>query len=120
MLERRRQLEAELAALPKDLAVPTVLMPGAGSNTRVNPSRTPSSSDVRARTNSGSGRFEEVEVPSDAEGYDVGDAYVGTGEGSGHDAGRSGAPKRPGSWFGWGGGAASGTSKGSYERVKNE
>jgi receptor expression-enhancing protein 1/2/3/4 len=53
-----------------------------------------------------------VEVPSDAEGYDVGDAYSGVG--SGHEAGTPGAQKRPGSWFGWGGGA------GSYERVKNE
>jgi len=120
VLERRRQLEAELAALPKDLAVPTVLMPGAGSNLRINPSMASSSSDVRARTNSGSGRFEEVEVPSDVEGYDVGDAYTGIGESSGHEAGRPGSQRRPGSWFGWGGGAASGTSKGSYERVKNE
>jgi receptor expression-enhancing protein 1/2/3/4 len=118
VLERRRQLEAELAALEKDPAVPTVLMPGGGSGPRINPSRESSSSDVRARTNSGSGRFEEVEVPSDAEGYDVGDAYTGiSGEGgSGHEAERPGAQKRPGSWFGWG----SAAPKGSYERVKSE
>ena len=115
--ERRRQLEAELAALPKELDVPTVLMPAGGIHRSANPSRTSSSSDVRARTNSGSGRFEEVEVPSDAEGYDVGDTY--TGAGPGHEDSGSGAQKRPGSWFGWGGGSGS-DSKGSYERVKSE
>jgi receptor expression-enhancing protein 1/2/3/4 len=112
-------LEAELAALPKDLAVPTVLMPGAGSSSRMNPSRTSSSSDIRERTNSGTGRFEEVEVPSDAEGYDVGDSYSGEGEGSsGYDTGRPDAQRRPGSWFGWGTGT--GSSKGAYDRVKSE
>jgi receptor expression-enhancing protein 1/2/3/4 len=115
--ERRRQLEAELSALPKDLGVPTVLMPGAGSSSRINPSRTSSSSDIRERTNSGTGRFEEIEVPSDAEGYDVGDTYTGEGESSsGYGTGGPDAQKRPGSWFGWG----VGSSKGAYERVKSE
>lgn len=112
VLERRRQLEAELAALPRDLEVPPVLMPGGGGSLSINPSRASSSADVRTRTNSSSGKFEEVEVPSDAEGYDVG-AYSG-GRDGGDDAGRQGEQKRPGSWFGWGGSTA------SYERVKSE
>ncbi|KAF8065270.1 TB2/DP1, HVA22 family-domain-containing protein [Lyophyllum atratum] len=95
VLERRRQLEAELAALEPQV------MP------RANPSRGSSSSDLglRERTNSGTGRFEEVEVPSDVEGYDVGEG--------------SEAPGRPSaSWFGWG--AGGGGSKGGYERVKSD
>ena len=110
VMERRRQLEAELAALPRELPVPTVLMPGGGGSGRTNSSRMSSATDIRERTNSGSGRFEEVEVPSDAEGYDAGE-FSGTGEGgSGHEG-----QKRPGSWFGWGSG-----SKGDYERVKSD
>jgi receptor expression-enhancing protein 1/2/3/4 len=38
-------------------------------------------------------KFEEIEVPSDVEGYDV-------GAGSGQD--RPDAAKRNSSWFGWG------------------
>jgi len=90
VLERRRQLEAELAALPKDdLDVS---------------SRAPSysgleHSELRGR-GSPSGRFEEVEVPSDVEGYEVGDE----GHATPAAAGRT-------SWFGWGKG---------YERLKGE
>lgn len=114
VLERRRQLEAELAALPKDPVAPMpILMPS--PSPQLSPSRGSSASDlnIRERTNSGTGRFEEVEVPSDVEGYDVDDI---TG-GSGHEPGRPGAQTR-GSWFGWGG--SSNTSRGGYERVKSD
>ncbi|KAF9011966.1 TB2/DP1, HVA22 family-domain-containing protein [Cyathus striatus] len=96
--ERRRQLEAELAALSSE----SVPVPPA------NPSRDSSDSSLRERTNS-SGKFEEIEVPSDVEGYDVGEVGIG------HEAGRPGAQKRGSSWFGWGSGAGKG-----YERVKDE
>ncbi|RDB28184.1 HVA22-like protein j [Hypsizygus marmoreus] len=112
VLERRRQLEAELAALPKDTPAPgAVPMPGASP--LLNPSRGSSSSDLnlRERTNSGSGRFEEIEVPSDVEGYDVGDDDGAAGSSSAR-------PPARGSWFGWGG--SQNGSKGGYERVKSE
>ncbi|KAJ7093910.1 hypothetical protein B0H15DRAFT_947244 [Mycena belliarum] len=101
VLERRRQLEAELAALSALPVTPPLLTPGAS------PARSsPSSGDLvnrgaRARTDSvgaGTGRFEEVEVPSDGEGYDV-----------------RPAPAARGSWFGWSGGSGQG-----YERVKSD
>ena len=112
--DRRRQLEAELAALP----------PSTPYNVHVNipqtvpayaSSRTSSSSDIgggnlRERTASAS-RFEEVEVPSDAEGYDVRDS---DDEGSRPTAGR-----RTSSFFG-GWGIGGGSAKSGYERVKNE
>ncbi|KAF9463259.1 receptor expression-enhancing protein 4 [Collybia nuda] len=113
VLERRKQLEAELAALPKDTTVP-IPVPVPGASVQLNPSRASSASDInlRERTNSGSGKFEEVEIPSDVEGYDVGDAV-----GEGYESGRPDSIKR-GSWFGWGGN--SNTSKGGYERVKSD
>ncbi|KAG5652407.1 hypothetical protein H0H81_005101 [Sphagnurus paluster] len=117
VLERRRQLEAELAALsavPASMAVPEAPFP----SSKPSGSRTSSASDLglRERTHSNAGsasgaRFEEVEVPSDVEGYDVGDE-----DGTGHA--RPGMSTRA-SWFGWAGAASSG-SKGSYERVKSE
>jgi receptor expression-enhancing protein 1/2/3/4 len=114
VLERRRQLETELAALPKDTAAP-VPIPMPSASPQLNPSRASSASDlnIRERTNSGTGRFEEIEVPSDVEGYDVDD---NTG-GAGYESGRPGAQTR-GSWFGWGG--SPNTSKGGYERVKSD
>lgn len=114
VLERRRQLEAELAALPKDTAAP-MHIPMPSASPQLNSSRASSASDInlRERTNSGSGRFEEVEVPSDVEGYDV-DDHAGEG---GYESGRPGSIKR-GSWFGWGGSPS--TSKGGYERVKSD
>jgi receptor expression-enhancing protein 1/2/3/4 len=105
MLERRRQLEAELASLPPvpgDVEVVSVMSP-MPSSPSFTTSRTSSTSDLRERTVSG-GRFEEIEVPSDVEGYDV----------SGGDSGMEyGGGERRSSWFGWGG-------KGAYERVKDE
>jgi len=87
VLERKRQLEAELAALS---GVP---MP-AYSVSR-------NSSDVDLRSRGTGGRFEEIEVPSDVEGYDLG---------SGSESGKSGAGastrpqggRKGSSWFGWG------------------
>ncbi|KIO11216.1 hypothetical protein M404DRAFT_13376 [Pisolithus tinctorius Marx 270] len=55
------------------------------------PSRNSSDSDLRERM--GSSRFEEVDVPSDTEGYDVG-SREGPGPGPETTA------ARPGSWFG--------------------
>ena len=55
-----------------------------------------SDSELRAR---GAGRFEEVDEPSDAEGYEVDGREKGSGSGSERTAG-------PTSWFGW---APSGT-----------
>ncbi|KAI5891347.1 uncharacterized protein SCHCODRAFT_01038618 [Schizophyllum commune H4-8] len=111
VLERRRQLEAELAALQargEDEYVPTSLTPAAGSSysPRAGASSPGSEGSIRERTTSMSRGFEEVEVPSDVEGYDVG----GGEEGSGQPMQR-----RSSSWFGWGGANAAG-----YERVKSE
>lgn len=107
MNERRRQLEAELAALssepakPFDLSSPPVPMPSAN-----NPSRSSSATSVRERTASGAGKstFEEVEVPSDMESEGL---VSPTSD-------RPAAAKRT-SWFGWGGPPAQG-----YERVKTD
>ncbi|KAH7921474.1 hypothetical protein BV22DRAFT_730091 [Leucogyrophana mollusca] len=107
--ERRRQLEAELAFLSKTgtsstPGVPPLPVPPA-SGSYLSSSRSSSGSELRERTSSFTGRFEEVDVPSDAEGYDVGES----------SSGRSARPeaRRPGSWFGWGGSADS-------EREKSE
>ncbi|KAJ7702924.1 TB2/DP1, HVA22 family-domain-containing protein [Mycena metata] len=120
ILERRRQLEAELAALPhvpsslSSLALPVTpgsapLTPGASSSTTY--SRNSSGTDLtnrgppRERRDSFGGRFEEVEVPSDGEGYDVRD----------NNDGRPAPAARGSSWFGWGGGGSKG-----YDSVKND
>ena len=104
LLERKRRLEAELAALSEQTSEP-VLMPSASPVTN---SRGSSDSGVRRRerkNSNGSGsRFEEIEVPSDIEGYDVG---ANTGD-------RPTSAART-SWFGWGG-----PPKGGSESVKNE
>lgn len=70
VVERRRRLQAELAALDREV-------PGLRE---------------RASSGTGTGRFEEVDVPSDVEGYDVGDGRV-------HQRQRQGNAR---SWFGWG------------------
>ncbi|KAG6865749.1 hypothetical protein C0991_012221 [Blastosporella zonata] len=99
--ERRKQLEAELAALG---VVPETVIPQTrGSTSR--PSSSLSDLGMRERTNSNS-RFEEIEVPSDVEGYDVDD----------HERELRPSAVSRGSWFGWG----SGQGKGGYERVKSE
>jgi receptor expression-enhancing protein 1/2/3/4 len=111
--ERRRELEAQLAALAKaesDAAShassssssnnegrTTVPMPG----TAFTSSRASSSSDIRERTVSG-GKFEEIEMPSELEGYEMGR--------TGSDRRTEGASIVQ-SWFGW---------KGGYDREKTE
>ncbi|KIY49729.1 hypothetical protein FISHEDRAFT_40649, partial [Fistulina hepatica ATCC 64428] len=94
--ERRRQLEAELAALdagsvPMPSASPSLETPGSGEG------------HLRDRTGSQS-RFEEIEVPSDVEGYDV-------DSGVGHALPQQ---RRSSSWFGWG------SNQAGYERLKND
>ncbi|KII91779.1 hypothetical protein PLICRDRAFT_696766 [Plicaturopsis crispa FD-325 SS-3] len=106
VLERRRRLEAELAALASPQgAVPPLPIPPASASYNAAPSRTSSSSDLRDRSHSfgGAYAYEEVEVPSDAEG-------------------ELSEPERPAlagrnsGWFsGWGG-----PGKGDYEKVKSE
>lgn len=85
VLDRRRQLEAELANLPpSDSSLP---MPAYQQ-----PSRNSSNADLRGRSSSSHNKeFEEIDVPSDVEGYDVGET-----------SGNEGAGKRNSSWFGWG------------------
>jgi len=108
ILERRRQLEAELAALsvqPYDVDGPTAMPIPSASPAYAHPSRTPSEEDggpgLRERTTSTS-KFEEVEVPSDAEGSDE-QGYA-----------RPSSSTKNTTWFGWGSGG------GSYERVKSD
>ncbi|KAH6903169.1 receptor expression-enhancing protein 4 [Coprinopsis sp. MPI-PUGE-AT-0042] len=63
---RKKQLEAELAALSAQSAaagVSSVPMPTASS--QFLSSRVPSETDIRQRERTNSGRFEEIEVPSD-------------------------------------------------------
>ncbi|RXW22724.1 hypothetical protein EST38_g3126 [Candolleomyces aberdarensis] len=75
VLDRKRQLEAELAAL-------NAQVPGDGDSL------------LRERTTFGTGRFEEIKVPSDVEGYDVEDDEDGVG----HSAGKRGVAAG-GGWF---------------------
>lgn len=96
LLARRRQLEAELAALPpvdSDSSPERVIPTQYGSTSFLPTSPAGSDADLRARV----AQFEEVEVPSDVEGYDLGGP-------SRVDAGRPGieAANRRTSWFGWG------------------
>jgi len=92
---------AELS--PEHLPVP-------GASPALGLSRGASESDIRRRerrnSNGSGGRFEEIEVPSDIEGYDV-------GQDAGSEAGPS--PASRSSWFGWGG-----SSKSDHERTKKD
>ncbi|KAI0696331.1 TB2/DP1, HVA22 family-domain-containing protein [Cytidiella melzeri] len=105
VIDRRRQLEAELAALnddsfkPYDVSGSPVLVPSAN-----NPARSPSSFELHQRNSSGNGKstFEEVEVPSDMENEEM----MST------KSDRPGVAQRS-SWFGWGSAQSQG-----YERVK--
>ena len=105
VLDRRRQLEAELAALSShpelqgyDVSAPSMPTPPADNH-----SRNSSSSSLRARSGTGNGRFEEVEVPSDIES----DGLMSP------SSDRPPQTKRT-SWFGWGGNPQ------GYERVKSD
>ncbi|KAA1472023.1 hypothetical protein DENSPDRAFT_838163 [Dentipellis sp. KUC8613] len=95
-VERRRQLEAELAALSTGEVEGYDVGSPALSTGRARTSS--SESDLRERSGRG---FEEVEVPSDAEGSQ--------GQPS------AGGARRSSGWFGWGG-----AQKDGYERVKND
>ncbi|KAF8153106.1 TB2/DP1, HVA22 family-domain-containing protein [Crassisporium funariophilum] len=118
LIERRRQLEAELAALPP--YAPTASIPPANNPARPSLSSfTPSSSGSSSegvRERKISGKFEEIKG-GDVEGYEVDhEDFVG-----GFVVGDPATPNKSGrsnSWFGgWGSG---GKDRGSYERVKNE
>lgn len=114
ILDRRRQLEAELATLASPTPESPIPRPSSS------PSRSDSSGDLRARIGAGAGGlFEEVDLPSDAEGYDV-----STPLGKDADDGEEGHTYRPAaprrsSWF-WGGSQASGGSSGGYDKVKSD
>ncbi|KAJ7057157.1 TB2/DP1, HVA22 family-domain-containing protein [Mycena amicta] len=108
LLERRRQLEAELAALSAadpSTAMPMSFTPNASPSTTYSARSSDSNLHQRGRADSAQFRFEEVEVPSDVEGYDVRDDSDGSRP----------APAQRGSWFGWGSGGKPG-----YERVKTD
>lgn len=93
VLERKKQLEAELAALE---GVP---MPAYAASSR-------SSSNVDLRSRAPGGQFEEIEAPSDVEGYDLGSgSESGSGNGSGGNVRPEGGRTGSG-WFGWGAPAA--------------
>ncbi|KAJ7242062.1 receptor expression-enhancing protein 4 [Mycena rebaudengoi] len=125
ILERRRQLEAELAALSSmSLPIPMPTPGSASSSSTSAFSRNSSGADLvgvnagRQRTESfgvggaytSGGRFEEVEVPSDGEGYDVG-YDMSSGDNSGRNGGRPGAGQARGSC---------GSGGKGYERVKSD
>jgi receptor expression-enhancing protein 1/2/3/4 len=104
--ERRRRLEAELAALDEesfkgyDMSGSPVLVPSAN-----HPARSPSLLSLHHRNSSGNGRsnIEEVEVPSDIENEELMSPTSASGAG----------PRA--NWFGWGGAQSQG-----YERVKSD
>ncbi|PPQ92173.1 hypothetical protein CVT25_008947 [Psilocybe cyanescens] len=119
--ERRRQLEAELAALPAYSSTVPMPTPPMNSPARQSVSSFASSSSsssgagVRERTMS-SGKFEEIRG-GDVEGYEVDEDFVG-----GFVAGGSEKAGRASSWFGgWSAGGSSGSKdRGAYERVKSD
>ncbi|KAF9269468.1 hypothetical protein L218DRAFT_850805 [Marasmius fiardii PR-910] len=138
VLERRRALEAELAALDhidphgglSDVStpsssfaspfaptfpIPTIPLPGTSSASTSTNSSPISSPYLRERTASGVGlgRFEEIEMPP--EGYDAG--AVDHGVGHVYDGGRPSQSQGRTSWFGWGSSTAANQG---YERVKND
>jgi len=121
VLERRRQLEAELAALPRvgDTSFP-MPVPHAMPMPTASPLITPSlDSEVRHRdrTTSVASRFEKIEMPTAAEGYDVGDSH----EDAGYSYESPPSMQKRASWFGWGGSSPStSSSKSGYERVKSD
>lgn len=93
---RKRELEAELAFI-NSADQPGIPIPAASGSFQSS-SRASSDSELRERASGFAGRFEEVDVPSDAEGYDVG------GGSSREDRDKA---AKPASWFGWGSGASS-------------
>lgn len=135
ILERKRLLEAELASLApmSDVPSPSAHVTPSGnkattSGVRVSP--TNSDTDLRVRA-----QYEEVEVPSDVEGYDVGTVTGSKGKGkasaesnsdeqgySYHRGDGKAAPNmdRRASWFGWAFTSPSTGDKGGYDKLKGE
>jgi len=110
VLERRRRLEAELASLPPtDPFASTIALPMPQASTSYQSSRSSSDADLRDRNTASGMKFEEIEVPSDVEGYDI-----GGGSRSGGDGGRPEAGKRNSNWFGWAG------TPGKEDKVKSD
>jgi len=93
--DRKRELEAELAFINSS-DQPGMPMPSASGAFQAS-SRASSDSELRERTSGFTGRFEEVDVPSDAEGYDV--------DGPAREDRDKTA--KTASLFGWGSGASS-------------
>lgn len=104
-VERRKQLEAELAAL-SSIPIPPANNP-ARPISLSHSSSSSSSSGVRERANSG--KFEEIKG-GDVEGFEVDEDFDGR-----HVPGTE--PPKAGWFGGWGSGSS---AKGSYERVKTD
>ena len=122
ILERRRQLEAELASLPPYPSTSSLPIPApipTANNTPIRPGITPSSSSSSVRERLNSGKFEEIKG-GDIEGYSVDEDEPLVGGYSTGDASR----RKSGGWFGgWSSSSSGGTGskgRGSYERVKND
>jgi receptor expression-enhancing protein 1/2/3/4 len=116
VLERRRQLEAELASLPPlpyEVDIPSsVPVPAAPSPSMLSSSPSSSSGQQQRKRTVSGGKFEEIEAPSDLDGeYVSGDADSGQ-----EFSDKASGAQRPSSWWGWG----SGSSKKSDERIKSE
>lgn len=127
ILERRRQLEAELASLPpypstSSLPIPTTTIPPA-NNSPIRPGITPSSSSSSVRERVNSGRFEEIKG-GDVEGYNMEDEPLIGGYHMGDANTNTNNPRKSAGWFGgWSlssSGGAGSKERGSYERVKND
>ena len=127
ILERRRQLEAELASLPpypstSSLPIlPTPIPPA--NNTPIRPGLTPSSSSSSVRERVNSGKFEEIEG-GDIEGYKVNeDEPLIGGYFTGDANANTNKPRKSTGWFGGWSSSSSGAGskeRGNYERVKND
>ncbi|KAG7095620.1 hypothetical protein E1B28_006344 [Marasmius oreades] len=136
VLERRRALEAELAALERigpssgsdvstpssssftspiapTFPIPSIPLPGTSLSASTSRTSSPVSSYPRERTSSGVGlgRFEEIEMPP-TEYVVAGEDHDGVGHA--YDGGRPVQSQRRTSWFGWGQGGQ------GYDRVKND
>lgn len=142
VLERRQHLEAELASLqafsstsspgftPPQEGAPPFPIPVHHGSSSYTPTPLGSSTDLRSRGGNGSSpQFEEIEVPSDVEGYDVGGVSTPQGQRrpqSTENQGQKPDAARRSSWFfGWGGSPVAGasgsaTTSPSAERIKEE
>jgi len=127
ILERRRQLEAELASLPpfpstSSLPIPITTIPPA-NNSPIRPGITPSSSSSSVRERVNSGKFEEIKG-GDVEGYNMEDEPLIGGYHTEDANTNTNNPRKSAGWFGgWSSsssGGAGSKERGSYERVKND